>query len=682
MAAREAVVYMLELGGNVDQKSREAAAGITDMSSAAKAGLNAAGALSAGLIALGGAYQALANDIYGTVDSLNTLAQGTGLAQDTVSGLRLAAKAANKDLKDLVPTELSKRMLDAANGLEKAQRGFRQLGVEVVDAAGNLRSTDAVYRDLVTALLEVEDPTLRAALATQALGEQGKQALSAFSDTGDLERFVALANEFGINAGPAALEASNNWWAATAQLSLAWENAKTQLLGGSSAIAELVKAFSVGAVAITEFVVSISDELADLGSLWWNLTTSDIPGAWDALQRLADSDGLTGALDDAYERSQRFWELQRTGAEDAQVAILDLTNSLVAFTRLQGWEPDFDGLTGDPSKGPTGQPVGGFKPPARAKAEQQSTTSADLAALRDGVKIHAASQRFLWELSERSDAAFAETMTQASAEIGDMIARSDAMTGSGSSGLEFMQIGQFAGQIGQVLSSAVGGPIVTALQAIADVPDMLDGVLTQVDTLIDDLVAIPDKLVALADRIPDVVANVATVGPQLIRELVENLPDLLTIELIPQIVGAVIKSMVDVYSDLFSPQFWIDAGKAMGEAIWEVIKGVLNPFKGKDGNFLGTNLTAEGDKKLFGVKLPEFATGTDYVKRDGLAYIHQGEAILPAPMAQQWRQGGGGGNSTSIGGITIVGGNPRELAPQLQRMLGLYGANLDLSALV
>lgn len=45
----------------------------------------------------------------------------------------------------------------------------------------------------------------------------------------------------------------------------------------------------------------------------------------------------------------------------------------------------------------------------------------------------------------------------------------------------------------------------------------------------------------------------------------------------------------------------------------------------------------------YGIKLPSFAVGTPYVPYDMVAQIHQGEAIMPAPVAQRWRDSGGAG---------------------------------------
>jgi hypothetical protein len=79
--------------------------------------------------------------------------------------------------------------------------------------------------------------------------------------------------------------------------------------------------------------------------------------------------------------------------------------------------------------------------------------------------------------------------------------------------------------------------------------------------------------------------------------------------------------------------------------------------------------------------IPQFATGTPYVPRTGLALIHQGERIIPA---EQNRQGNFGGQSIQVnGGITVnvQGGNEtpatareiaRQVYPELRRLAARY----------
>lgn len=83
--------------------------------------------------------------------------------------------------------------------------------------------------------------------------------------------------------------------------------------------------------------------------------------------------------------------------------------------------------------------------------------------------------------------------------------------------------------------------------------------------------------------------------------------------------------------------------------------------------------------------MASFDTGAGYVPKDGVAMIHQGEMILPAPTASEIREGGGGGgdiNITQHNNITAatdarilaaIRRNPHEIAGALKRHLRQAG---------
>lgn len=223
----------------------------------------------------GAALVGFVDGIVSSVDEINTFGAATGLANETVAGLALAAKSSGKELTQILPSDLSKRMLDAANGLERQARGFRQLGVEVTDGNGKLRSSDAVLRELIDSLQAVEDPTERAALATQILGTTGQELLTAFESSEGLDAFVGTAQKFGNNVGPDAVAAAGAWQAATAELALAFEFAGREFLegiGGPGAIAGFVRNFTLGFTVVGKFIRAFSTEVlgvlqAQLGSI-------------------------------------------------------------------------------------------------------------------------------------------------------------------------------------------------------------------------------------------------------------------------------------------------------------------------------------------------------------------------------------------------------------------------------
>jgi len=62
--------------------------------------------------------------------------------------------------------------------------------------------------------------------------------------------------------------------------------------------------------------------------------------------------------------------------------------------------------------------------------------------------------------------------------------------------------------------------------------------------------------------------------------------------------------------------------------------------------------------------------GTDYVPRTMPAMLHKGEAVLPAPVAQQYREGGG--VTINIENLNVAGGRAgaKQFVRQIEEELG------------
>ena len=224
--ATRAAAIILDLKGNYVSESKRAARASKDLQAELKAAGVGFGAVTAAVGSGVAALISLQNEIVGTIDQVHTLAAASGLSAETVSGLRLAAKATGKQLEDLVPKKLAKNMLSAQRGAADMRDAFKQAGVEIETSAGELRKADDVYRELIDSLTGMENKTLAAGLAAQTMGNQGRQLLSAFSDSSDLQRFIDQSERFGYRTGPDAAKAMEKWQKATAQWSLAMETVK------------------------------------------------------------------------------------------------------------------------------------------------------------------------------------------------------------------------------------------------------------------------------------------------------------------------------------------------------------------------------------------------------------------------------------------------------------------------
>lgn len=114
----------------------------------------------------------------GLVNSLDQMAESAeriGLTTEALSGLAYAGKMSGLELDDmtLALTKLSGKMQDAASGSKEAKALFKDLGVNVKDASGNLKTADAIFAEVAEKFSGLEDGAAKTALAVDLFGKSG-----------------------------------------------------------------------------------------------------------------------------------------------------------------------------------------------------------------------------------------------------------------------------------------------------------------------------------------------------------------------------------------------------------------------------------------------------------------------------------------------------------------------------
>ena len=155
-----------------------------------------------GPAAAGGVILGLGRILDGAVKlggELDKMSARTGVASDSLLAFRQAGELADVTPRNLERglIELNESLVEATEGNNLASRAFEELGVSVTNADGSLRSTDAVFRDTVQALSEVDNTAERTALAMDVLGERAGPRLLPLINQG-----AAAFEEFGGVIGP------------------------------------------------------------------------------------------------------------------------------------------------------------------------------------------------------------------------------------------------------------------------------------------------------------------------------------------------------------------------------------------------------------------------------------------------------------------------------------------------
>jgi hypothetical protein len=138
--------------------------------------------------AVGGAFAALGLQAVNLAAGISDIAGATGIAEGTLLNFRTSVIEAGGSADDFgtIAAKLNQNVQNAASGNEKLQQSFRTLGVFVTDAAGNIRSTEAILRDITEQFQQGNLSGDRYAAAVDLLGKNITKL--------DLQKLKAIAD--------------------------------------------------------------------------------------------------------------------------------------------------------------------------------------------------------------------------------------------------------------------------------------------------------------------------------------------------------------------------------------------------------------------------------------------------------------------------------------------------------
>ena len=131
------------------------------------------GGLAAGL--LGAGFTAQIKSAIDSLDKMDEAAERIGLTTESLSALAYAGKMTGVEFEDMTGalTKLSVKMSDAASGDKAATALFKDLGINVKDASGQLKTADTVFAEVANRFAQFEDGAAKTGLAVDLLGKSG-----------------------------------------------------------------------------------------------------------------------------------------------------------------------------------------------------------------------------------------------------------------------------------------------------------------------------------------------------------------------------------------------------------------------------------------------------------------------------------------------------------------------------
>lgn len=141
----------------------------------------------AALTATGGGLALLAQRALSAAESINDVSERTGVGVERLQELRFAfdQNGVSADQTDSALRRFNRRIGLAAEGTGAAANSVEKLGIQLQDADGNMRSTEAVLDDVIRAISNLESESERAAQASQFFGEDAGPAMAVLLGRGE-----------------------------------------------------------------------------------------------------------------------------------------------------------------------------------------------------------------------------------------------------------------------------------------------------------------------------------------------------------------------------------------------------------------------------------------------------------------------------------------------------------------
>jgi hypothetical protein len=564
----------------------------------AAVGLAAVSAVS-GMVALSQEVADFRNDI-------GDAATRSGLAAETIQGLRLAAEGAGLTFEALTPglDQFGSRLSQAAEGTGRTAEAFAALGVEVTDSAGNLRNADAVFRETVGALNEMEPGAERSALAVEALGRSGTKLLQALSG-GTLEGFTEQARLFGVDVGPKAAKAAGDWQRATAELGLVTRGLKGAFVDtfgiGSKEVQQFTQLAVFGFTAVSslaETLPDVFDQMALMAVIAFDVIETKVASLLARLEAVARvsaavlSGDLQGIGQEMAAGRQSIAAADR--ANDAALIARDeqaekigdmlgdavgaaLVDATAAVLRLRSSRSDAATPGGAGGAGGDGALSTPTEPAEGAAAASGTLTRAELAAAAAAAAggpqmvggLDPGARGAVDPTAAAANRAFLEAQLAATQQSrGDTIRGAAGVAQSVLSGNLGRGLSQVGSMVGGAAGAALGpaGAIVGGLQFIGEqgaegIKETLEGV--------------KDGLIAALEALPELIGNVlpefaVTLVAELIPALIKSAPQLFRALLfeLPQAIADALAEVIGVESDT-------GRGALRGATFGAIIGGVL-----------------------------------------------------------------------------------------------------------
>ena len=148
------------------------------------------------------ALAVLVDKSFQAVDAIGKTSTQTGIATDTLQAFHLAARESGTtiDGANTALIKFARSVGDAQRGVKTQSDIFKDLGVELRNANGSMKSFDDILEATAKGVTQLGDQTARATALANLFGRQGVVLTGAINDLSEsgLKNFITRAKELGI----------------------------------------------------------------------------------------------------------------------------------------------------------------------------------------------------------------------------------------------------------------------------------------------------------------------------------------------------------------------------------------------------------------------------------------------------------------------------------------------------
>ncbi|WP_321336593.1 hypothetical protein [Breoghania sp.] len=169
-----------------------------------------------GVGAGGAAFAAfrLAQQTAQTGDAVGKLARQVGIGVESLQEWQYVAELSGVSQSELTTAveAFNRRAGEAAAGNKAMAKGFAAAGVSIRDAGGNIKSTEVLFGEVITAMTKMKDPSKKAATAMALFGRSGMRlARMADAGTDGIKAMREEARRLGFVLGEDVTKASEEF---------------------------------------------------------------------------------------------------------------------------------------------------------------------------------------------------------------------------------------------------------------------------------------------------------------------------------------------------------------------------------------------------------------------------------------------------------------------------------------